>query len=116
MILDTLTVDPSEFAARTGWDIKTEGACKGDACVPLSDAQLAGGRLDVTLLSQRLGMALVSDPSVGLHALGPETGITGRALTTARAPEIVLPDLAGNPIRIGDLRPQKVVLVAWASW
>ena len=30
MILDMLTVDPSEFAARTGWDIKTERTCKGD--------------------------------------------------------------------------------------
>ena len=116
MILDTLTVDPSEFTARTGWDIKTEGACKGDACVPLSGARLGDGGLDATVLSQRLGMALVSDPSVGLHALGPETGFTGRALTTARAPEIVLPDLAGRLFRVADLRPQKVVLVAWASW
>ena len=31
-------------------------------------------------------------------------------------PDITLPDLSGRAVRIADLRPQKVVLVAWASW
>ncbi len=28
MILDTLEIDPGEFARRTGWQIKPQGACK----------------------------------------------------------------------------------------
>ncbi len=116
MILESLSVSPAAFTARTGWEIKPEGACKGEVCVPLPGAHQPDGNLDVAELSERLGMPLVRNEAADLFALGPETGITGKALTTAQVPDIVLPDLAGNPVRLADLRPQKVVLVAWASW
>jgi peroxiredoxin len=108
MILDQMTVDPVRFARQTGWSIKPQGACKGDACVPLP-----AGQLDARVLSERLGMALVEDR--GIIALGPEV-VTGRALTTAQAPDLVLPDIHGTPIALSSLRGQKVVLVTWASW
>jgi hypothetical protein len=116
VILDALSVDPLEFEHRTGWAIKPQGACKGEACVPLPGARNGDGSLDVRVLSERLGMPLMADEAHGLWALGPESGITGRALTTADAPHLELPDLDGNLLRVSDLRPQKVVLVAWASW
>ncbi len=106
---DTTTIDPLDFEARTGWAIKPEGACKGDVCVPLPS-------LDVDTVAARLGMPVVVDTASGVRALGPDTAGSGRALTTAVAPDLVLPDVDGAPCRIADLRPQKVVLVAWASW
>jgi len=114
MILDELTVPIADFEARTGWASKPEGLCKGDVCVPASDAVLDGGRLDVSRLSEKLGMPLVSDDATGLHALGPEA--LGRSLTTAVAPDLELPDVDGNPFSLSSLRGQKVLLVAWASW
>ena len=116
MILDSLSIDPRKFEARTGWAITPQGACKGDRCVPLPGADQAGGALDAMVVSERLGMPLVANEAHGLWALGPESAITGRALTTARAPDLALPDLDGKLFRIASLRPQKVVLVAWASW
>ena len=59
---------------------------------------------------------IVTDRERGLSALGPETAVTGRALTTAVAPELELPDAAGNNFRLSSLRGQKVVLIAWSSW
>ena len=47
MILDSLTVDPSDFAARTGWEAKPEGLCKGDRCVPVPGG--TGAPLDATV-------------------------------------------------------------------
>lgn len=35
MIIDTLDIGPDEFGRATGWEIKPEGACKGEVCVPL---------------------------------------------------------------------------------
>jgi hypothetical protein len=58
----------------------------------------------------------VQHDGADLWALGPETAITGRALTTAVAPELTLPDVEGNPFSLSSLHGQKVVLVAWASW
>jgi hypothetical protein len=117
VLLTDLAVDPEEFAARTGWSVKPEGACKGEVCVPLPDSvRGADGRLDAAVLSERLGMPLVEHEGGGLWALGPETGVTGRALTTAVAPDLTLPDVDGNPFELSSLRGQKVVMVAWASW
>jgi hypothetical protein len=60
-------------------------------------------------------MALVHEPEVERWALGPPT-ISGRALVTAEAPELVLDDLDGRPFRLSSLRGQKVLLVAWAPY
>jgi hypothetical protein len=117
MLLSELTVAPEELTARTGWTVKPEGACKGEVCVPLPpEARTADGRLDAAVLSERLGMPLVRHAETDLWALGPETAVTGRALSTAVAPEVVLPDVAGKEFALSSLRGRKVVMVAWASW
>jgi AhpC/TSA family len=116
MILETLEINQAAFEARTGWSIKPEGACKGDACVSLPAGAVMNGSLDARVLSEKLGMALIADEGQKLWALGPETAITGKALTSAVAPDISLPDLDGNLFRLADLRGRKVVLVSWASW
>lgn len=114
MLLTTLDVPADEFEAATGWAAKPEGMCKGDACVPAPGAVTAGGTIDVTAVSERLGMALVEDADAGVWSLGPESG--GRALTTAVVPDIELPDRDGNPFKLSAMHGRKVLLVAWASW
>ena len=80
-------------------------------CVPLGDE----ARGSAGALAERLGMPVVHDEAHGLWAVGPAS-VTGRALATAEAPELVLPDLDGNDFALSSLRGRKVVLVAWASW
>ena len=80
-------------------------------CVPLG-----GGEFDVTATAARLGMAIVHDEDAGLFAFGPET-LGGRALATAEAPDLTLPDvLTGDEVKLSSLRGQKVVLAAWAPY
>ncbi len=111
MILDSLTLDRDAFEQRTGWALKPEGACKGEVCVPLPD----GAGLEA--VAERLGMPVLHDERHGIWALGPESAVTGRALTTAVAADFELPRvLSGEPFRLSSLRGQKVLLVAWASW
>jgi hypothetical protein len=117
MLLHDERIEAGEFTARTGWAIKPEGACKGEVCVPLPpDARSGDGTLDARIVGERLGMPLVDDPERGISALGPETAVTGRVLTTARAPDLELPDVDGNPFKLSSLLGRKVLLVAWASW
>ena len=111
MIVETLDVDEGVFAAGTGWEIKAEGACRFDVCVPLG-----GGPFDVTDVATRLGMAMVHDEAAGLGAIGPES-LGGRALASAEAPELTLPDvLTGEEFRLSSLRGTKVVIAAWAPY
>ncbi len=114
MILDDLDVGTDEFERGTGWSVKPEGACRGDVCVPLGDA-VRDGRLDVRAAAERMGMPLVRDEQHDLWALGPWTG-SGRALVSAEAPELTLPDLHGDEFRLSSLRGQKVVVLSWAPY
>ncbi|MDX2378731.1 MAG: hypothetical protein QNM02_03105 [Acidimicrobiia bacterium] len=115
MLVDTPDIAAIDFHARSGWELRPEGLCKGVECVPLpSDGRTAGGDLDLRVVAERLGMPLIEDHNAGVWALGPRAG--GHALATANAPELTLPDADGNPFSLGSLHGRKVLLVAWASW
>ncbi|HEX6393576.1 MAG TPA: hypothetical protein VFZ97_09050 [Acidimicrobiales bacterium] len=110
MLLTEFSTDAEQFEAATGWSIKPQGACKGEVCVPLG-----AGAFDLADTCRKLGMAVVNDPELGVWAIGPET-TGGRALMSAEAPDLVLPDLEGREFSLRSLRGQKVALVAWAPY
>ena len=115
MIVEELSVAAEDVAARTGWEAKPEGLCKGDVCVPLPGGTPPDGRL----LGRGAGRTLA-------HAARARRGTStcGRSgpraadarSTTAVVPDITLPDRNGAPFALSSLRGQKVLLVAWASW
>lgn len=109
MILERLDIDTAAFEAATGWEIKPEGACKGGMCVPLAS------EFTLESAASSLGMEVVANETHGLWAVGPES-LTGKALMSAEAPELVLDDINGNEFRLSSLRGRKVVLVAWAPY
>ena len=112
MILDRLDVTPEELERQTGWELKPEGLCKDDRCVPFP--RVADGHVDVRAVAERLGMPLVHDERHELWALGPEAG--GPVLESAHLPPIVLADVDGRPFDVASLRGEKVLIAAWASW
>jgi hypothetical protein len=114
MLLTSGTTSRAEFEQRTGWAMKPEGACKGDVCIPLPE-ELLGETLDARKLADAMGLAVAQDQEFGLMAIGPEA-IGSRALTSARAPELELPDVNGNLFRLSSLRGQKIIVYAWAPY
>lgn len=118
MISDSPLVCVDVLARETGWQVKPEGACldrEGDVrCVPLPASARDGDLVDLRVLAERLGMPLLHDEAEQLWSLGPESG--GRALTSAQAPDLVLPTLSGEPFELARLRGRKVLIAAWASW
>ena len=114
MIVDRLDIDAAAFDLATGWNIKPEGACKGDVCVPLGRSAEAGFSLVAT--AERLGMAIVADTDAGLWSIGPAS-LGGRSLTTAEAPELTLPDvITGEDVTLSSFRGQKAVIASWAPY
>ena len=112
MIFRSARVSAAELARQTGWELKPDGLCRDERCVPFAVA--SADAIELADVSRALGRPLVFEPRAGLWALGPEAG--GTALATATLPDIELPDLDGRPFRISSLRGTKVLLVAWASW
>ena len=115
MLTDRLDLSPEELHQRGGWELKPEGACKGDVCIPLrAPVTDANGRVDLTGFAEHLGMPVVADDDHGLWALGPPTA--GHVLQSAVMPELELSDFDGRPYDFAASRGRKVVMVAWASW
>jgi hypothetical protein len=114
VILESLELTPDELLAQTGWELKPEGACKDDRCVPLPDGVVRDGIVDIVAFADRLAMPIARDDTYGLSALGPESG--GHVLASTTFPELVLADFNGNAFDFADLRGRKALLVAWASY
>lgn len=115
MILTRLDPTADEFARGTGWKLEPQGACRDHLCVPLpAGVRRADGRVDARAAAAALGMGVAEDPARGLYAFGPASG--GRALASAVAPDITLPDRDGKPFSLASLRGTRVFMCAWASW
>jgi hypothetical protein len=115
MVLHRMDLAPEDVKALTGWEIKPEGACKGEICVPLTDpAASPDGTVDMRRFAQQMDMPVVSDEKHALFALGPRAG--GRVLDDVVLPPIALPDFDSNPFDVASLKGRKVLLLAWSSW
>jgi hypothetical protein len=115
VIIERLDLTAEEFYEVTGWELKPEGACRDDRCIPLDMPSPAPGeRIDVVAVAGQLGLPIAKDDNHGIWAIGPESG--GRVLESATFPDVILQDFDGNDIDLGMLLGRKVVLIAWASW
>ncbi len=116
-----LVVPADALAAATGWELKPEGLCRGETCVPLFGRSVAPepGWVDLEVWAETLGLLLVRDAEVdaevGAIALVPSAA-TRAATQDGRAPSLTLPDVDGDPVSFDDLSGHKRVLVTWASW
>ena len=114
MISLTPQVPVDVLARETGWEVKPEGACRGEVCIPLPAGSLEDGQVDLARFAEGTRRPLLHDEQAGVWSLGPEGG--GRAMTSVQAPDLVLPTLTGEPFPLSALRGKKVLIAAWASW
>lgn len=119
---DDLWVAVDALAAATGWELRPEGACYGDMCVPIPHGRegqfLREGRLrfNIAALARWLGEPVVHDDAGGVWFFGEGAGVRRRQRESLQAPDFTLPDLEGRSHALADYRGKKVFLVSWASW
>jgi peroxiredoxin len=113
-----LLVDPDSLADALGWELKPEGLCRGDLCVPVAhpDALSVEGRLDIAAVAAALGRPVVIDSDAAIAAIALATDDRRRALEGLEAPDFALPDLDGATHGLGEWSGKKKLLVTFASW
>lgn len=109
-----------ELTSATGWELKPEGVCRDDLCVPLPPGRelefVHDGRFDFSAFARLLQMPAVHDEAGAVWAFGDSVGTRRSVLQSLDAPDFALPDLEGRTHRLSDYRGKKVLLVSWASW
>ena len=116
---DELWLSASDLNAVSGWQLKPEGLCKGEVCVPLpaSEPRLIEGELvHASAFWKALGRPVLHDEGCTNWFLGEAAEERARQLATLEAPEFTLPDIDGNLHSLSDHRGKKVLLATWASW
>ncbi|MDG2028434.1 MAG: redoxin domain-containing protein [Acidimicrobiales bacterium] len=117
-----LWVRTDQLPEATGWELKPEGACLDELCVPLLGDEKTewvqehrGAQwLKYSALADKVGQKYVHDDDV--WSLGTVPHARHSTLGSGFAPDFEVTDRDGRAIRLSDLRGKKVLLVTWASW
>ena len=113
---DGLWVSPADAERVSGWTLKPEGMCRDELCVPLAADLRREGTVDLAAFWRVLGNPVVSDQPGSVWVLGTAAESRATALAGLEAPDFTLPDLAGVPHSLSELRGKKIFLTTWASW
>jgi len=119
--LDKIRSDPKELWVRAGdlprinqFEVKPQGACRADICIPLSKDLKSGEWFNLTGFARRVRQAYVSDS--GVWSFGEIPAVRGVFYQSRMAPDFAVPDRKGRVVRLSDFRGKKVLVVTWASW
>jgi hypothetical protein len=111
-------IERDRLPSALGWELKSEGLCRDDVCIPVRDVDslFVGGDLDLEAVAGALHRAVVVDADAGLAAMALPAEERARALDALEAPPFTLADLDGRPHDLEEWRGRKKLLVAFASW
>lgn len=115
---DLVLVDRSVLPKVLGWELKPQGLCRADECVPVRDKELLlhGDSVDLCAAAAAVGVNSMLAEDTDLVALSVPSQTRGDALKGRRAPDFVLPDLDGEDHSLKQFAGRKRLLVAFASW
>ena len=115
---DWICLSPDVLERTLGWELKPQGLCRGDTCVPVRDraALVREHGIDLGAFAHVLGRPLAVEAEAGVAVLGASAGDRASRLASMEAPDFTLPDLEGRLHSLRDQRGKKTLLIAWASW
>jgi len=125
--LDSVGVDPSgsrdalwvlktDLPRINDFELKPQGACRADVCIPISKTMTRGSYFNLTAFARRVGEAVVVDKKERVWSFGEIPVLRGPFLTSRVAPDFAVPDRRGRIVHLSDFRGKKVVVLTWASW
>ena len=117
---DNLLIKPEDLARINGFELKPEGACYADMCIPLNDKLLLTHEgeqwFDLTVFADLLGQSYVVDREAGVWSFAEIPAKRRNMMVDAMAPDFEVNDRKGNVVRMADLKGKKVLIVTWSSW
>jgi hypothetical protein len=112
----TLWVRKGDLPSINGFELKPQGACRADLCIPIPKGMTDGDYFDLTAFANKAGQAMVADADARVWSFGEMPVLRGAFVESRIAPEFAVPDRKGRAVRLSDFRGKKVLVVTWASW
>ena len=109
-----LWVQSKDLPRINEFEVKPQGACRADVCIPLSKSLKNGDWFNLTGFAQKIGEKVVADQNV--YSFGEIPVLRGGFYNSRIAPDFAVPDRQGKVIHLSDFRGKKVLVITWASW
>ena len=113
---DALWIQTTDLPRINGFELKPQGACRADICIPVPKTMTRGAYFNLTAFAQRVGQRVVADVPARVWSLGEIPVVRGAFLASRMAPDFSVPDRKGRPVQLSQFFGKKVLLVTWASW
>jgi hypothetical protein len=117
---DGLLIGPEDLSRVNDFELKPEGACYQNMCIPMSDRLLVerDGRqwFDLTAFADLLEQPYVADEEARVWSFAEIPAKRESMMVDAMAPDFEVPDRQGNVIRMADFAGKKALIVTWSSW
>jgi hypothetical protein len=112
------------LTAVSGWELKPEGVCKDETCVPVPASRRAAlirtetsrTLFNLTEFARLIQQPVAIDEKLAVWYFGPAGWEWKDRNTSRQAPDFELPDMAGGLHTLSELRGRKIFLLFWASW
>lgn len=117
---DQLLINPDDLSSVNGFELKPEGACYADMCIPINDSLMMeqGGKtwFDLTAFADLLNQQYVADLESRVWSFAEVPAKRDNMMVNAMAPDLEVTDRKGNVVRLADLKGKKALIVTWSSW
>ncbi|NDF66760.1 MAG: hypothetical protein EB142_02585 [Actinobacteria bacterium] len=112
------SIAKSELEKFIGWQLKPQGLCIDEICVPVRDSSTLtdGKNIDLVEFARLTNQNIVIDQQRRIAALGEHADSRSQSMATLDAPDFTLPDVHGRQVSFSDFNRRKRLLLAWSSW
>jgi len=109
-----LWVQAADLPRINEFELKPEGACRADMCIPVAKNLRSGEWFNLSGFARKLGETVVTDS--GVWSFGEIPVVRGSFYNSRMAPDFAALDRKGRVAHLSDFRGKKVLVVTWASW
>jgi hypothetical protein len=118
---ENLWLPLNDLRDTTGWELKAEGVCQGDVCIPIPPGRRdefvrRDNSFNLGAFARLREQPRAHDDARAVWFFGEAPAARHNRLMSLQAPDFTLPDIDGNAHSLADYRGNKVLLLSWASW
>ena len=114
IIDQNLWVQSKDLPRINEFEVKPQGACRADVCIPLSRTLKSADWFNLTGFANKIGEKVVAEQNV--YSFGEIPVLRGAFYNSRIAPDFAVPDRQGKVVHLSDFRGKKTLVITWASW